>query len=133
MMRSTVDPFTRTFSLFLAPPIYFNLILFIRSSSFRPRYLSIYPSITDSGDACRMLLVDRCLLCLMPINVAFGFSAGFLYSYFYQHTVARFRGDSAVRFVHLHSHLHTTPHHTAPHHIPRVLRTRPLTTHLIYT
>jgi MFS family permease len=46
------------------------------------------------------LMVSSPFLCwLMPVNIAFGVTAGFLFSYYYDNTVAAYLGDASVGFV----------------------------------
>jgi hypothetical protein len=44
----------------------------------------------------RMLVESKVLRCLMPINIAFGVAAGFMFTFYYDQTVAAYRGDAAV-------------------------------------
>jgi len=47
----------------------------------------------------RMLWEHPVLMALIPINVSFGVTAGFFFSYFYDKTVAAYRGSAAVGLV----------------------------------
>ena len=47
----------------------------------------------------RLMCSSPLLIFLMPVNVAFGVTAGFLFSFYYEKTVAAYLGDSSVGFV----------------------------------
>ena len=64
-------------------------------SGARSSFRAIFEKLTDTP---RMLWESQVLMALMPINIAFGICAGFLFTFFYDKTVAKYRGDSAVGF-----------------------------------
>jgi len=56
-------------------------------------------TLTKITETPRMLWEHPVLMALIPINVSFGVTAGFFFSYFYDKTVAAHRGSAAVGLV----------------------------------